>query len=99
MSSNVVSLPPRGTALLTKKQLAAAIGRSERWIEMRVKDADLPCEEATDRYGRRRYDLAAVQAWMAAGRPKRASTDDRLASLEREVASLRAIVSKLGRTA
>jgi hypothetical protein len=56
--SAVVPLRPASQALLTKKQLAAALGRSERWIELKQRDG-LPIA-STDRYGRRRYRLADV---------------------------------------
>ena len=36
--SAVVQLRPGGQALLTKKQLATLLGRSERWIELKQRD-------------------------------------------------------------
>jgi DNA-binding transcriptional MerR regulator len=57
-----------------------------RWIELKVRDAGLPVEEATDRYGRRRYNLAAVDAWMKDGKPSKRV--DRVATLEQRVAEL-----------
>ena len=45
-------------------------------------------EQATDRYGRRRYNLRLVQAWLNEGRPKGARREDRVAVLERQVADL-----------
>jgi len=95
MSGQVIRLPPRGDALLTKKQLAAVLSRSERWIELKVKEG-MPIEEATDRYGRRRYNLRLVQAWLDDGRPKAARVD-RIAVLERRVAELAAQVAELRR--
>ena len=87
--SNVVKLPSRQPVLVSKKQLAAHLGRSTRWIEQRVASG-MPVEEATDRYGRRRYDLAAVEAWLAEGQPKppHASLEQRVASLERPLGDL-----------
>jgi len=96
MTGQVFRLPPRGDALLTKKQLAAVLSRSERWIELKVKEG-MPIEEATDRYGRRRYDLRLVQAWLNDGRPK-AAKEDRVAALERQVAELAVEVAELRRT-
>jgi len=95
---SVHQLPTRGgpSPTLTKRQLAAHLDRSERWVELRVRDG-MPCNPGTDRYGRRRFDLPAVEAWLAAGRPK-SSPPDRLAVLEAEVASLRADLDKLRRT-
>jgi hypothetical protein len=84
--STVVQLYPGGQALLTKKQLAAALGRSERWIELKQRDG-LPIAN-TDRYGRRRYRLADVERWLYAVPPPAKSTVERLAELERQVAEL-----------
>jgi hypothetical protein len=93
MGGQVISLPRRGDALLTKKQLAAVLSRSERWAELKAKEG-MPMEEATDRYGRRRYNLRLVQAWLNDGRPK-AAREDRVAALERQVAELAAQLAEL----
>jgi hypothetical protein len=85
MAGQLVALPVRGATLLTKKQLAAHLGRSESWVELRVREG-MPVEEATDRYGRRRYNLALVEQWLSAGRPRQAKREDRLALLELSVA-------------
>lgn len=90
MNGNVVSLPNRAPTLVTKKQLAKILGRSERWVELAVRDREMPVVEATDRFGRRRYNLAAVEAWMKDGVPKR-----RPASVERRLASLEAQMNEL----
>jgi hypothetical protein len=95
MGGQLVRLPSRGDALLTKRQLATVLGRSERWVELKVKDG-MPVEEATDRYGRRRYNLRLVQAWLDDARP-RAARPDRLTVLERQVADLAAQVAELRR--
>jgi phage terminase Nu1 subunit (DNA packaging protein) len=96
--SNVIQLPSRGVErVLTKKQLAAHLGRSERWVELRVREG-MPVLEATDRYGRRRYKLRACEEWLARGRPRIvASTEDRLAALECQVGELIALVRGLRR--
>jgi len=95
MGGQLVRLPSRGDAVLTKRQLATVLGRSERWVELKVKDG-MPVEEATDRYGRRRYNLRLVQAWLDDARP-RAARPDRLTVLERQVADLAAQVAELRR--
>lgn len=46
---------------LTKKQVAQVLGRSERWIELRVAEG-MPA--ATDPRGRRIFDLSEVRAWL-----------------------------------
>ena len=96
MDGQVVTLPSRGDALLTKKQLATVLCRSERWVELKVRDG-MPMEEATDRYGRRRYNLRLVQAWLNEGRPRAAKRRDRVAVLERQVADLAAELAELRR--
>src|SRR5271166_1740516 len=95
MGGQVVSLPSRGDTLLTKKQLAKLLGYSERWVELKVNEG-MPVEEATDRYGRRRYNLRLVQAWLDDARPCTAK-QDRLTVLERQVADLAAQVAELRR--
>jgi hypothetical protein len=97
MAGQLVRLPSRGEVLLTKKQLAAHLGRSERWVELRVRDG-MPVEHATDRYGRRRYNLWRVEAWLKQGRRTPAKREDRIARLERSVADLAAQVAELQRT-
>ena len=94
MAGQLVRLPSRGHLLVTKKQLAARLGRSERWVELRVRDG-MPVEQATDRYGRRRYNLRLVEEWLRDGRPVPAKREDRIAVLERSVAELAAHVAEL----
>jgi hypothetical protein len=82
----VIQLHPGAQALLTKKQLAAALGRSERWIELKQRDG-LPIA-STDRYGRRRYRLTDVERWLYSVPAPARSTADRLAELEQQVGEL-----------
>jgi hypothetical protein len=96
MGGQLVRLPSRGGTLLTKKQLAAHLGRSARWVELKVREG-MPVEQATDRYGRRRYNLRLVETWLHEGRPKAVRREDRLAVLERRVAELAAQVAELRR--
>lgn len=81
--------------LLTKKQLAEHLGRSERWIELRLREG-LPSEPPSKRYASRRFNLADVQAWLSDGQPTVAKpVPVRLAELEREVVSLRDRIREL----
>jgi|SRR6185312_7024444 len=98
-TAKVIQMPARGASeiILTKKQLAQKLGRSERWIELQVRDNKMPVLEATDRFGRRRYSLRAVEEWMKAGKPKPVRREDRLAVLERQVADLQAQLNELRR--
>jgi hypothetical protein len=84
--SAVVQLRGPSQALLAKKQLAVARGRSERWIELKQRDG-LPVA-STDRFGRRRYRLADVQRWLHDVPAPARSMADRLDELERQVAEL-----------
>lgn len=94
MSATVHRLPgTTGPRLITKQQLAAHLGRSARWIEMRVNEG-LPSENL-DRYGRRMFDLAAVEAWLQKGEHVARSMQERVEALEREMAELRAVIQRL----
>ena len=96
MSAEVISLPARGPILLTKKQLAAHLCRSERWIELKVRDG-MPVEQDTDRHGRRRYDLQQVERWLRQGPASSATREDRLDQLERRITALASQVADLRR--
>jgi hypothetical protein len=96
--SEIVHLPNRASHLLTKKQLAAHLGRSTRWIELRVRQG-MPSEPPTRRYPSRRFRLAEVEAWLAAGEKKRSPEADRLVRLEQRMATLAARVEGLERRA
>jgi hypothetical protein len=90
MNARVYQLPAARPVLLTKKHLAAHLGRSTRWVELQVRRG-LPVEAATDRFGGRRYDLAKVEAWLRAGEPvtrREKSLTDRVAALELLVGEL-----------
>jgi len=92
--SNVVHL---GGGVLTKQQLATHLGRSPRWVEIRVKQG-MPSLDPTARYAQRRFRLADVEAWLNDG-PKAASTVDRLAMLEARVATLERMIGNQNRSA
>ena len=96
MSAQIISLPARGPILLTKKQLAAHLCRSERWIELKVRDG-MPVEQNTDRHGRRRYDLQQVESWLKAGSANSPTREDRIEQLERKIAELAGQVADLRR--
>jgi hypothetical protein len=98
-TAKVIHMPSRGAGdiILSKEQLAVRLKRSKRWVEIKVRDEKLPVLEATDRYGRRRYNLREVEEWLKAGTPKPAKREDRLAVLEREVASLQVQLNELRR--
>ncbi len=90
--STVVALPrPTGDVILTKRQLGEHLGRSPRWIELRVREG-MPVEEGNDRYGRRRFNLTAVEAWLREGKPKppasKPDLEQRVASLEQQLSEL-----------
>ncbi len=62
MSAEVYRLPlrPGAEPWLTKRQLAAHLGYSTRWIELQVKDG-MPCERWG---GRLRFQVPAVEGWL-----------------------------------
>ena len=87
----------RGNALLTKQQLAQHLGRSTRWIELRVR-AGMPSIDPTARFPHRRFRLADAEAWLADSEVKQPAPD-RIARLEQQVATLTATVEQLQRKA
>lgn len=94
MTATVARIHPHG-ALLSKKQLAQHLGRSERWVELRVREG-MPSIDPTPRYGGRRFNLADVEGWL--GESERARSrpmGERVAELEREMAGLRAKIREL----
>ena len=94
---SLVAFPSHASdIMLTKRQLAEHLGRSERWIELKMRDG-LPCLPRTDRQGRRMFRLRSVEAWLADGQPKVASAAERLSQLEAQVARLTAKMSELER--
>ena len=83
--------------LVTKRQLAEHLGRSTRWVELRVREG-MPSEAPTTRYPQRRFRLSEVEAWLAAGKVKLpAPQTRRLADLEERVAELAASLQRLER--
>lgn len=93
MTGNVVQLARH--EFVTKKQLAERIGRSERWIELRQRDG-LPVAD-TDRFGRRLYRFADVDAWLHDAASKPRSVPDRVSELERQIATLTRTIEQLQR--
>lgn len=93
MSSNVVRLPTRH-GLLSKKQLAAELGRSPRWIELRMREG-LPVEPRKTPAESTRFDLEKVTAWLDARADEKPRTlEQRVAQLEARVATLAAAVDR-----
>lgn len=88
--AEVLHLPRRDTTrLLTKKELARELGKSTRWIEIKMRDEGLPVEPRASRHEDARFDSGKVRAWMdlrAAAKPL--SLEERVRVLERTVASL-----------
>lgn len=86
MNSNVVSLPDRGSPVLTKAQLAKKLGCSTRTVELRMAEG-MPALDRLDRWGRRLYDWRVVEAWLSQERPKRSvgSLEARVSEIERRL--------------
>jgi phage terminase Nu1 subunit (DNA packaging protein) len=92
----VVRFPVRPQPLLTKKQLASELGRSTRWVELRMKEGlpvlprRLPGEHAW-------FELAAVREWLDHRAEHHVETvEERVARLEREVARLAKALEREG---
>jgi phage terminase Nu1 subunit (DNA packaging protein) len=83
--------------LVTKRQLAEHLGRSTRWVELRVREG-MPSEPPTTRFPHRRFRLSEVEAWLAAGKARPATPQSRrLEALEEQVAELAAALEQLKR--
>ena len=62
---DLVTLPTRGEHWLTKEQLAVEIGYSTRWINMQMRDGDMPYRKAGNGRGAHvRFRLSEVENWM-----------------------------------
>lgn len=90
--SEVVRLPvrPFPGRLLTKRQLATELGRSTRWIELRMREG-MPVAPRVGPREHARFDLTAVRAWLES----RSATpglplEQRVERLEREMSTLAA---------
>jgi hypothetical protein len=88
MTAQIHALPAR-EAVVTKRQLARTLGKSERWVEQRAAEG-MPAL-GLDRMGRRTYSLRACQDWLASNHQK--PHRDRLGELE---ARLRSVEERLG---
>jgi hypothetical protein len=85
VSGTVHQLPTRRPVgrLLSKKQLAAELGRSPRWIELKMRDEGLPVEPRASEQEHARFDLVKVRAWLEARAAVKTMTlEERVASLE-----------------
>lgn len=60
--SNVLAFRPRHEPWQTKAQLARHLHRSERWIELRIRDAGLPVHKFVDRSVR--FRLSEIDDWL-----------------------------------
>jgi phage terminase Nu1 subunit (DNA packaging protein) len=92
----VLRFPTRPNRLLTKKQLASELGRSTRWVELRMREGmpvmprQLPGEHA-------RFEFAAVLVWLEQRAQQRVEpVEVRVARLEREVARLTKALEREG---
>ena len=91
--SDVVRLPvrPFPGRLLTKRQLATELGRSTRWIELRMREG-MPVAPRGGPREHARFDLTAVRAWLDSRRSAtpRLPLEQRVERLEREMSTLAA---------
>jgi phage terminase Nu1 subunit (DNA packaging protein) len=90
--SEVVHLPvkPVPGRLVTKRQLAAELGRSTRWVELRMREG-LPVAPRANQHEHARFELGAVRAWLdSRSDAGKVPLEQRVAQLEREVSTLAA---------
>jgi hypothetical protein len=74
--------------LLTKRQLAAELGRSTRWIELRMREG-MPVAPRAGSREHARFDLTAVRAWLESrSATPRLPLEQRVEQLEREMSTL-----------
>ena len=92
--STVTALRSNIGVVLTKRQLAAHLGRSSRWIELKVAEG-MPSIAPTARYPHRRFRLADIEVWLRDGRARPATTVERVAALEVKMALLTRMVEEL----
>jgi hypothetical protein len=85
--SNVVQIHPQTAPWVSKRQLAAHLGRSVRWVELRTA-AGMPHCGPTRCFPRNRYNLAEVESWLTGDQPKPQSANERITELERQIAEL-----------
>ena len=88
--SEVIRLPvrPFPGRLLTKRQLATELGRSTRWVELRMREG-MPVERRATPHEHARFDLEAVRAWLdSRSTMPTIPLEQRVAQLEREMSTL-----------
>jgi phage terminase Nu1 subunit (DNA packaging protein) len=82
--------------LLTKKQLASELGRSTRWVELRMREG-LPVLPRRVPGEHARFELAAVSVWLEQRAEQCVEpVEVRVARLEREVARLTKALDREG---
>jgi phage terminase Nu1 subunit (DNA packaging protein) len=92
MTGNVVHLNRSAPGrLLSKKHLAAELGRSPRWVELRMREG-LPVEPRRTPAEHTRFDLTRVQAWLVERAEQPATLEQRVIQLERQVAALTRLI-------
>ena len=88
--SEVIRLPVRRFPgrLVTKRQLAAELARSTRWIELRMREG-MPVAPRAGPREHARFDLTAVHAWLESrsATPK-LPLEQRVEQLERVMTTL-----------
>jgi phage terminase Nu1 subunit (DNA packaging protein) len=91
----VVRLPSTRRILLSKKQLAAELGRSTRWVELRMREG-LPVQPRRCAGEHARFDLDEVRQWLDArtGQTIGPKLEERVARLEQELARLAAALNR-----
>ena len=96
MAGTVIRLPSAPRRLLTKRQLAAELGRSTRWIELRMREG-LPVLPRGTPAEHTRFDLEAVRSWLDTRGPcAPPRLEERVAQLERQIVTLAEALNREG---
>jgi hypothetical protein len=80
MTSNVIKLHSQQPTIVTKAALAQHLKCSTRSVENKMAEG-MPSLDL-DRFGRRRFNLESVEAWLRGPRP---SLESRVAAIEKRL--------------
>lgn len=87
MNGQLVRLQPATEPWVTKQQLADHLGRSIRWVDLRVRDG-MPSRQ-DKRGGRRFFQISKVEEWLKEYQERKQLTlEERISALESSMSLL-----------